>query len=119
MPSDRNSPPSPQISISDAITIRWRLDNGRSPGTINRDLAVVRRILNLAARLWRDENDRPWLTIPPLIQMQRHPNRRAPYPLSLAEQKLLFFELDAHLVSLRRPQPDRAIRYRKLPRQAL
>jgi integrase len=80
--------------------IRWRLDNGRSPGTINRDLAVVRRILNLASRLWRDESDRPWLTIPPLIQMQRHPNRRPPYPLSLAEQKLFFSELDAHLVSM-------------------
>ncbi|MDB6086610.1 MAG: integrase, partial [Gammaproteobacteria bacterium] len=35
--------------------IRSRLHKGRSPGTINRDLAVVRRILNLATRLWRDE----------------------------------------------------------------
>ena len=77
-----------------------RAKYGRSPGTINRDLAVVRRILNLASRVWRDENDRPWLTIPPLIQMQRHPNRWPPYPLSLAEQKLFFSELDAHLISM-------------------
>jgi hypothetical protein len=34
---------------------------GISPGTINRDLAVARRILNPPARLWRDESDRPWL----------------------------------------------------------
>ncbi|MGA2563172.1 MAG: phage integrase N-terminal domain-containing protein [Steroidobacteraceae bacterium] len=39
--------------------VRARLQAGISPGTINRDLAVVRRILNLAARLWRDEADRP------------------------------------------------------------
>jgi hypothetical protein len=39
--------------------IRTRYAKGRSPSTVNRDLAVVRRILNLAARLWRDETDRP------------------------------------------------------------
>jgi hypothetical protein len=31
------------------------------PGTINRDLSTVRRILNLAARSWRDENGMSWL----------------------------------------------------------
>ena len=80
--------------------IRFRLDRGQSPGTINRDLAVVRRILNLAARLWRDETDRPWLPVAPLIQMQRHPHQREPYPLSVAEQRLLFSELKGHLVSM-------------------
>jgi integrase len=80
--------------------IRSRLEQGRSPGTINRDLAVVRRILNLAARLWRDETDRPWLPVTPLIQMQRHPHQRPPYPLSVVEQRLLFSELEAHLVSM-------------------
>jgi integrase len=73
------------------------MGKGLSPGTVNRDLAVVRRILSLSARLWRDETDRPWLAVAPLIQMQRHPNRRAPYPLSVAEQRLLFSELDDHL----------------------
>jgi integrase len=80
--------------------IRWRVDHHRSPGTINRELSVVRRILNLAARLWRDETSRPWLITAPLIQMQRHPNRRPPYPLSIAEQRLLFSELDPHLASM-------------------
>jgi integrase len=80
--------------------VRARLQAGISPGTINRDLAVVRRILNLSARLWRDESDRPWLTTPPLIQMQRHPHRREPYPLSMEEERLLFSELTGHLASM-------------------
>jgi integrase len=80
--------------------VRSRLDAGISPGTINRDLAVVRRILNLCARLWRDEADRSWLETPPLIQLQRHPNKRAPYPLSIEEERLLFYELDAHLARM-------------------
>ena len=86
----------------DSLTpyIRSRLANGLSPGTINRDLAVVIRILNLASRLWRDETDRPWLPIAPLIPMQRHPHRREPYPLSVAEQRLLFSELANHLASM-------------------
>jgi hypothetical protein len=67
--------------------VRFRLSAGISPGTINRDLAVVRRILNLSARLWRDESDRPWLDTPPLIQLQRHPNKREPYRLSIEEQR--------------------------------
>ena len=77
-----------------------RLKAGISPGTINRDLAVVRRILNLCARLWRDESDRPWLDTSPLIQMQRHPNKRPPYPLSIEEERLLFSELAAHLAGM-------------------
>jgi integrase len=79
------------------IYIRDRLEAGASPGTINRDLAVVCRILNLSARLWRDESDHPWLDTAPLIQMLRHPNKRAPYPLSMEEQRLLFSELAGHL----------------------
>lgn len=78
--------------------IEVRLSRGVSPGTVNRDLSVVRRILTLAARLWRDESDRPWLSAAPLIPMVRHPHRREPYPLSVAEQHLLFSELDSHLL---------------------
>jgi hypothetical protein len=42
--------------------IRSRLANGLSPGTINRDLAVVIRILNLASRLsrWFDHAPDGW-----------------------------------------------------------
>ncbi len=77
-----------------------RLGAGISPGTINRDLAVVRRILNLSARLWRDSSDRSWLEVPPLVQMQRHPNKRSPYPLSIEEERLLFSQLAGHLARM-------------------
>jgi hypothetical protein len=46
--------------------IRHRRKQGMRANTINRDLAVVRRILTLAARLWRDESGLTWLeTAPP------------------------------------------------------
>ncbi|MDQ4146360.1 MAG: site-specific integrase, partial [Pseudomonadota bacterium] len=40
--------------------IEHRRATGIKSGTVARELAVVRRILNLAARMWRDENDKPW-----------------------------------------------------------
>jgi hypothetical protein len=66
--------------------IRWRLDRGQSPATVNRDIAIVRRILNLASRVWRDGSGRPWLDVAPIIPELRHPYPRLPYPLSVAEQ---------------------------------
>ena len=80
--------------------VRAQLERGISPGTINRDLAVVRRILNLSARLWRDQSDQPWLATAPLIQMERHPDKREPYPLSIEEERLLFSELEGHLANM-------------------
>jgi len=40
-----------------------RLRAGISTGTINKDLASVRRILNLAARVWRHENGMTYLLL--------------------------------------------------------
>ena len=80
--------------------VKDRLAAGKAAGTVNRDLAVVRRILNLCARLWRDENDRPWLDTAPLIQMQRENAKRGPYPLSFEEERLLFSELAGHLARM-------------------
>jgi len=75
---------------------RARLKAGLSPGTVNRDFAVVRRILNLAARVWRDEQGLTWLPAPPLLQLVPH-QPRPPYPLSWDEQVALFRELPGHL----------------------
>lgn len=61
-----------------------------SASTINRDLFVIRRILTLAARLWRDELGRPWLQTIPLIPVRPTPDKRKPYPLTWDEQRLLF-----------------------------
>jgi integrase len=65
-------------------------------GTVNKELAIVRRILNLAARLWRHDNGQPWLASAPLIEMEKG-NARQPYPLEWGEQDKLFKELPAHL----------------------
>ncbi len=69
---------------------------GRMSGTINKELGIVRRILNLAARVWRHPNGQTWLPAPPLLEMERGPARR-PYPISWEEQGRLFRELPAHL----------------------
>jgi hypothetical protein len=72
---------------NDALA-KFRLDRrraGRMAGTINKELAAVRRILNLAARVWRHPNGQTWLPAPPLLEMERGPARR-PYPISWEEQ---------------------------------
>ena len=79
--------------------IEARRRAGLATGTINKDLSVVRRILNLAARVWRDESGLSWLSAPPLIQMLKGPRRR-PYPLSWDEQTLLFKELPDYLARM-------------------
>ncbi|MFT7289264.1 MAG: hypothetical protein ACI87W_003393 [Halieaceae bacterium] len=47
--------------------IQHRRKQGMRANTINRDLAVVRRILTLAARLWRDDSGLTWLETAPLL----------------------------------------------------
>jgi len=73
-----------------------RLKAGKMAGTINKELAVIRRILNLAARVWRHPNGMTWLPTPPLLEMAKGPARK-PYPISWDEQGRLFKELPAHL----------------------
>ena len=75
---------------------RSRRSDGVSAGTINKELSCIRRVLNLAARVWRHDNGMSWLDAPPLIEMERGPTR-TPYPLSWEEQDRLFRELPAHL----------------------
>ena len=70
---------------------------GRRPKTINNGLAVVRRITNLSARLWRDDHGRPWLDVPPLIPPLPVLSPATPYPLDWTEQRMLFRHLPAHL----------------------
>jgi len=77
--------------------IASRIAAGASATTINRSLEVVRAILNRAARSYRDADGTPWLTgVPPLITMLPE-SRRAPYPITWAEQDRLFSRLPAHL----------------------
>jgi integrase len=80
--------------------IEARKAQGIKTKSINLALGVVRRILNLAARLWRDEHGRPWLDTPPLIKMLPVTDARKPYPLSWEEQRRLFQALPDHLARM-------------------
>ena len=77
--------------------IAARRQQGVKTKTINLGLSVVRRILNLAARLWRDGHGLTWLETAPLIQMLPIHDAREPYPLSWDEQGRLFQKLPPHL----------------------
>ncbi|ASF48323.1 tyrosine-type recombinase/integrase [Methylovulum psychrotolerans] len=79
--------------------IAARKQAGLKNNTINRDLAVIRRVLTLASRLWRDELGNSWLGEQPLIQMLKSDNRK-PYPLSEEEQGRLLGELPEHLQAM-------------------
>ncbi len=80
--------------------IEARRKQGIKTKSINLALGVVRRILNLAARLWRDEHGLSWLETPPLIQMLPVTDARKPYPLSWVEQRKLLQALPDHLARM-------------------
>ena len=80
--------------------IAERRGSGVSAGTINHGLQVVRRILNLAAGEWMDEQGLTWLLAAPKIKLLACHDRRPPYPLSWEEQSRLFRELPEHLVEM-------------------
>jgi len=76
--------------------VESRQRDGVMAGTINRDLAPVKRVLSLAARVWRDGNS-PWLPQAiPYIELVRGPRKRC-YPLQWHEQDALFKLLPGHL----------------------
>jgi integrase len=81
--------------------VQARLKAGRAPKTINLALSAVRRILNLAARKWRDENGRTWLEAAPLITMlPLVGEQREPRPITWAEQRKLLPQLPHHLARM-------------------
>ena len=66
--------------------------------TMNRHLAVVRRILRLSAELWRDEaSGLTWLAVAPTIRLEAKYRKRAPYPLGWDQQATLLPALAPHL----------------------
>jgi len=73
---------------------------GKSAGTINHGLKVVRRILNLAASEWLDEHGLTWLAAAPKIKLLPDLHKRLPYPLTWEEQDALFSALPAHLAEM-------------------
>jgi len=77
--------------------INSRRKQGVRYRTINFGLKTVRRILNLAATEWYDENGHTWLMVAPKIKLLPETDSRKPYPLSWDEQERLFLELPEHL----------------------
>lgn len=73
------------------------LTQGLKKKTVNNGLEIVRRILNLAARKWRDEYGLTWLETPPLLTMLEVDDARIPYPLNWEEQRYLLQALPVHL----------------------
>lgn len=73
---------------------------GRAAGTINHGIKVVRRILNLAATEWVDENGMTWLHAAPKLRLLPDHDKRQPYPLSWSEQSRLFRELPDYLAQM-------------------
>jgi integrase len=81
--------------------IQARLKAGRAPKTVNLALSSVRRVLNLAARKWRDEQGRTWLESAPLITMlPLLGEQREPRPITWAEQRRLLPMLPDHLARM-------------------
>lgn len=77
--------------------IDFRRQQGNKSSTVKRDLAIVRRIMRLAAQSWRDEHGLSWLEVPPLLQIPDWKDARKPRPLSWTEQEAFFDALPTHL----------------------
>lgn len=79
--------------------IKDRKKAGISAGTLNRDMGVIRRVLSLSARLWRDDQGRAWLdTVPMLPAIEGI--KRKPRPINWQEQELLLKALPDYLASM-------------------
>ena len=68
--------------------VNARRKQGVASGTVSRDLSVVIMVLTLAARVWRDEYDLPWLGVVPKLRKPDWEDKRSPRPLSWKEQVL-------------------------------
>lgn len=76
-----------------------RKAEGIAAGTLNRDIGVIRRVLSLSARLWRDDRGRPWLDTAPLLPALEGPKRK-PRPISWQEQDALLKNLPGYLADM-------------------
>lgn len=74
-----------------------RKAEGVKNATINQSIQLVRRILNVAASEWFDDNGLTWLGAAPKIKLLSRDDAREPYPLSWEEQQRLFEKLPLHL----------------------
>ncbi len=79
--------------------IKDRKKAGISAGTLNRDMAIIRRVLKLCAAMWRDDQGRPWLDTSPLLPSIQGVKRK-PRPISIAEQEKLLKGMPQYLADM-------------------
>jgi integrase len=78
-----------------------RLKDGIAHKTINLALGVVRRILNLAASAWRNEDGATWLAqVPKITMLPLVGHQREPRPITWGEQRQLLPLLPDHLARM-------------------
>lgn len=81
--------------------VEKRLGEGRAHKTVNLELGIVRRVLNLCATSWRDEGGLTWLEQAPKITMlPLAGHQREPRPISWPEQRKLLPKLPTHLARM-------------------
>jgi len=67
-------------------------------GTVTRDLSVVRIILNLATKSWRNQYGMPYLLTPPMLTMPKNwEDTMKSFPLDGKQQTALLKKLPLHL----------------------
>lgn len=79
--------------------IKDRKKAGISAGTLYRDVGVIRRVLSLSARLWRDDQGRAWLDTVPMLPAIEGVKRK-PRPINWEEQEALLKALPAYLAEM-------------------
>lgn len=79
--------------------IGHELGRGMAPKSINNVLGVISTVLNRSARVWRDDEGRPWLSQAPakVTRLSLKGKQAKAYPLSWAEQHRLIQLLPRHL----------------------
>jgi len=77
--------------------INARKEAGIKSATVNRDLAVIHRILKLAAEKWRTKDGNPYLPSAPLFEKLDWNDQAKPFPLNKKQQLKLFHRLPKHL----------------------
>lgn len=80
--------------------VQARRAEGLKNSTINRSLAIVRAIGNLAATSWKFENGMTWLDRAPVIVLLDEDDKRPPRPLAWSEQPKLMDQLPDHLAEM-------------------
>jgi len=74
--------------------IQSEQQQGKKHSTINRSLRVVHHLLQLCHRLWRDDDNQPYLLQVPLFLLLSEHDKKPTYALTFAEEKRLLAALN-------------------------